>query len=112
MPEANTATAAHPGSDGILAALTATLGGLAPNNDDEMEDVHFDGLRVLRSAAPLLPVRSAADAALALSLVARIHDDLGDDNELRRELTVATAILPSWPSCSGSDTAASAAKQR
>jgi hypothetical protein len=98
MPEANTDTTPHSDSDVTLSALAATLGEIEPpGEDDDLEPVHICRADVLEKAAQFLPVKTAVDAVLALSLVARIHNDVTaiEHSEAEREmlLTAGTAIL-------------------
>jgi hypothetical protein len=98
MPGADTDTTAQPDPDMTLSALAARLGELEPlNEDDDLEPVHVCRVDALKAVAQILPVRTAADAALALSLVARIHDDVSNKEhsgeERKQQLAIGTAIL-------------------
>jgi len=60
-----------------LSTLAAALGELEPpDENDNMEGAHCGRIHALQAAASFLSVRSAVDAALALSLVAEIHGDV------------------------------------
>jgi len=98
MPKADAINNTHP-TAGTLSAVAAALGEIEPPDGSDLQAAHFRRLDVLHAAAKLLPVRSADDAALALSLVSDIHGNVVgfelSDNEREAMIDDANAILSS-----------------
>ena len=79
-----------------LSSIAAALGELEPPGEtDNMGAEHCARVRALQAVAPFIAITSAADAALALSLVAEILGGVSDNSEeeMREELARGTAII-------------------
>ena len=97
MPKAD-ANLNIPPTSGTLSALAASLGEIEPpERDGALTPAHVSRIDILIAAAPLLRVRTAADAALALSLAAEIQGYVVDfelsEEEREEKLARATVIL-------------------
>ena len=97
MTKADADTTTPQSPEITVAALAAALGEIEASDGSDLQDAHFGRLDILRAAAEVLPVRTADDATLALSVA---NDILGDVKfyeypvEKRHEmLSSVTAIL-------------------
>ncbi len=84
---------------GTLSALAAALGEIEPELGHDMTDHHRQALAVLMHAAPRLPIRSAADATLAVSAARELLNRVltgRDDAALLDAVEVVLARLAGW----------------